>query len=205
MSAARIAPSLLILPATTAAFLRVSGASTVLSPDDRVSKIGTGLVRRTDAKTRHPAGPIRLIDHLRSDQLGCAGPCCCCSRARTAMMHDDGDSSKQCLLIDIADGKAVCAVVDQRQIGRALGQNHAAALRANRADGDMGSIVRCGHGHTAKTDIGWRISGIEELCQAFRQGALVREAPVCTVSTRSVGAHGPSSGSDASHGRLVKT
>ena len=100
------------------------------------------VVRGADAEVGHPAGPVGLVRDLGDHHLWRAGPCGRRRGARAAVMHDGGHPAEQCLVVDLADGEAVVPVVDQRQVGPAAGEERAAALPADRLDGDPGDVLR---------------------------------------------------------------
>src|SRR5690242_16872494 len=118
------------------------------------------MVSRADAQVSDPTGPVRLVRHLGYDHLRCARPGGRRRGASTAVVYDGGDPTEQGLLVDLADGEAVIAVVDRHEIGPAAGDECAAALRANRVEGNPGDVV--GRAHAAEAHVHRRRAGVEE-------------------------------------------
>jgi hypothetical protein len=92
-------------------------------------------------------------------------------------MHDGGDATKKCLLIDLADAEAVASIIDQPQLGPAARDDRAATLRANRLDHDLRRVLPGLQRHAAEAHVDRRRAGIEELQQLARQRTLVRQNP----------------------------
>jgi hypothetical protein len=113
-----------------------------------------------------PSSATRLAQHGWPPRLGyhhlrSAGPGGRRRRTRAAVVHDSGHSSKQCLLVDLADGEAVVPVVDQRQVSPAAGDERAAAPRADRLNGDPGDVLR-EPAHAAEAHIHRWFVGVQE-------------------------------------------
>jgi hypothetical protein len=73
-------------------------------------------VGRADAQLGHPAGPVWLVGHPGSQDLGRAGPGGGRGDARAAVVDDGGHPAEQRLVVDFADGEAVVAVAGQGRI-----------------------------------------------------------------------------------------
>lgn len=106
-----------------------------------------------DIEGGYPAGPIGLVGDLGNHNLRHAGACCRRGCSGPAMVHDGGNPAEQRLLVDLADNKAVIPIVDWREAGPAPSEDHAAALHADRFDGDAGRVFRSLHDHAAEADI----------------------------------------------------
>ena len=176
--AATVAPSVRIVPATAVARARVSGVRAVLSAADRDSMVGVGpscaapMPRSATRPAQYGWSAALGYHHLRR-----AGPGGRRRRARAAVVHDGGHPAEQRLLVDLADDEAVVPVVDQGQVGPAAGDEHAAALRADRLDGHPGDVLRGAHGHAAEAHVHrWR-AGVQERHQLGRERAFVRQDP----------------------------
>ncbi|MYU14108.1 hypothetical protein GTZ78_26305 [Streptomyces sp. SID8361] len=101
-------------------------------------------------------------------------------RGRTVVCRADaqlGHPAEQRLMVDLPDGETVVPVVDRGQSCPATGEEHTAALRADRLDGHPGEVGRGVHGHGAEAHVHRRFTGVQERLQLIRERTLVQQDP----------------------------
>lgn len=118
------------------------------------------------------------------------------------MVPDGGHPAEQRLLVDLPDDEAVVPVVDEGQVGPAVADECAAALRSDRLDSHLGDDRRCAHGHAAEAGVHRWFASVQERHQLGPERVTSGRihAPVWTTSRPGVSCHGSRIWSVASHG-----
>jgi hypothetical protein len=134
-------------------------------------------VRRADAEVRDPARPVRLVAALRDDHLRRSRAGGGRRGARAAVVHHGGAPAEQGLVVDLADDEAVVPVVGQAQVGPALADHGATALRADHLDGDPRGVLRGAHGHAAEARVHRWFARVQERFEPGRERPVVGHDP----------------------------